>query len=51
LTKDIKPDLEAYHKSVEQWGEDMSANSLAYGEHGAVSREGIDRMVEDLKAQ
>lgn len=51
LTKGIKPDIEAYKQSVEKWGDDFTANSLAYGEHGAVSREGLDRMVEDLKQQ
>jgi len=51
LTKGIKPDLDAYKKSVDRWGDDFTANSLAYGEHGETTREGVDRMVEDLEAQ
>ena len=51
LTKNIKPDFESYKASVEKWGDDFTANSLAYGEHGETKREGVTRMVEDLKAQ
>eukprot|EP00048_Salpingoeca_helianthica_P023498 m.24760 g.24760 ORF g.24760 m.24760 type:complete len:260 (+) comp8760_c0_seq1:1965-2744(+) len=51
LTKTLKPDVEAYHRSVEKWGDDFTANSLSYAEHGRVSKDGVDRMVEDLKGQ
>ncbi len=49
--KNIKPDLEAYQKSVEKWGDDFTANSLSYGDHGMTTRDGVERMVEDLKGQ
>ena len=51
LTKAIKPDMDVYKRSVEKWGDDFSSDSLAYAGSGVASREGIDRMVEDLQAQ
>ncbi len=51
LTKALKPDVESYERSVTKWGDDFTANSLSYAEHGKVSKEGVDRMVEDLKSQ
>ena len=51
LSKDIKPDLEAYKKSTHGWDNDFSADSLAYGKLGNVSRAGIDRMVNELKKE
>ena len=35
--KNIKPDVAAYKDSVAKWGDDFTANSLAYGEHDEVS--------------
>eukprot|EP00041_Stephanoeca_diplocostata_P004114 m.40918 g.40918 ORF g.40918 m.40918 type:complete len:219 (+) comp14881_c0_seq3:385-1041(+) len=52
LTKQLKPDMRAYEKSKQEWGEDdVSADTLAYGQHDAVSKQGLDRMVEDLDKQ
>ena len=52
LTKQLKPDTAAYKKSKAEWGDDdASANTMAYGQHDAVSAKGLDRMVKDLEAQ
>lgn len=53
LTKQFQPDMEAYEKQKQEMGEDFypGVNSLAYGGSGAVSQDGIDRMVADLDKQ
>eukprot|EP00035_Acanthoeca_spectabilis_P022908 m.446530 g.446530 ORF g.446530 m.446530 type:complete len:234 (-) comp19380_c0_seq1:1403-2104(-) len=52
LTKQLKPDMAEYKKSANEWGEDeVSADTLAYGQHDAVSKAGLDRMAKDLEAQ
>lgn len=52
LTKQLKPDKGAYLKSKAEWGDDaVDANTVAYGQHDAVSAKGLDRMVKDLEAQ
>lgn len=53
LTKQLKPDLEEYHKNKEKLGEDLfyaNHNSLIHNTHKD-SKEAIDRMVEDLNKQ
>lgn len=41
LTKQMKPDVRAYKKSQDEWGDDSTeAGSLAYGQHDRVSGEG-----------
>ena len=46
LTKSMKPDLKAYKKSQDEWGEDSTdAGSLAYGHHDRVSSQGMEAMV------
>jgi len=52
LTKQMKPDVRAYKKSQDEWGDDSTeAGSLAYGHHDRVSGEGLEAMVADLKKQ
>mmetsp|Transcript_22558 Transcript_22558/g.58895 ORF Transcript_22558/g.58895 Transcript_22558/m.58895 type:complete len:218 (-) Transcript_22558:152-805(-) len=52
LTKALKPDMKAYSKSAKEWGDDdVTADTLAYGQHDAVSKAGLDRMAADLEAQ
>ncbi|XP_046849570.1 pre-mRNA-splicing factor SYF2-like isoform X2 [Xenia sp. Carnegie-2017] len=53
LVKQMKPDLTAYQEQKEKLGERMypSANNIAYGGDGKVSKEGVDRMVADLEKQ
>lgn len=52
LTKKLKPDMGAYKKSTAEWGEDdQDADSLAYGQHDAVSKAGLERMAADVEAQ
>ncbi|KAM9369744.1 pre-mRNA-splicing factor SYF2 [Phaethornis superciliosus] len=52
LTRQIKPDLEQYERLKEQYGEALypTSDSLLHGTH-VPSKEGIDRMVEDLEKQ
>ncbi|KAM9035245.1 pre-mRNA-splicing factor SYF2 [Sarcophilus harrisii] len=52
LTKQIKPDMEAYEKLREKYGEEFypTSNSLLHGTH-VPSTEEIDRMVIDLDKQ
>ncbi|CAB1335080.1 unnamed protein product, partial [Coregonus sp. 'balchen'] len=52
LTKQIKPDMDSYERQREQCGEDFhpTSNSLIHGTH-VPSKEGIDRMVEDVEKQ
>ncbi|XP_028422485.1 pre-mRNA-splicing factor syf2 [Sander vitreus] len=52
LTKQIRPDLESYEKQREECGVDFhpTSNSLIHGTH-VPSKEGIDRMVEDVEKQ
>jgi len=53
LTRQFKPDLEAYNKIKEDMGENAfpTAHSLSYGGDGKVAESAIDRMVEDLDKQ
>ncbi|KAK6474459.1 pre-mRNA-splicing factor syf2-like [Huso huso] len=52
LTKQIKPDMENYEKQREECGEEFypTSNSLLHGTH-VPSKEGVDRMVEDVEKQ
>ncbi|GLD56246.1 pre-mRNA-splicing factor SYF2 [Lates japonicus] len=52
LTKQIRPDLESYERQREECGEDFypTSNSLIHGTH-VPTKEGIDRMVEDVEKQ
>ncbi|XP_061115904.1 pre-mRNA-splicing factor syf2 isoform X1 [Conger conger] len=52
LTKQIRPDMEEYEKQREACGEDFhpTTNSLIHGTH-VPSKQGIDRMVEDVEKQ
>lgn len=53
LTRQYKPDLDAYSKMKEDMGENAfpTAHSLSYGGEGKVSEAAIDRMVNDLGKQ
>eukprot|EP01135_Chromosphaera_perkinsii_P003296 Nk52_evm71s239 gene=Nk52_evmTU71s239 len=53
LTSNMKPDLVAYEKNKEEWGEDFycSANSLTHGQHGKVSEEAVERLKQDVQKQ
>ena len=53
LTKQMKPDLEAYEKSKEKLGDDLypTADTLPQHDLDHVSKEGLDRMVADLEKQ
>uniref|UniRef100_A0A3P8UHN4 Pre-mRNA-splicing factor SYF2 n=1 Tax=Cynoglossus semilaevis TaxID=244447 RepID=A0A3P8UHN4_CYNSE len=52
LTKQIRPDMESYDKQREDCGEDFypTSNTLIHGTH-VPTKEGIDRMVEDVEKQ
>lgn len=52
LTKQIRPDMNNYEKQREECGEDFhpTSNSLIHGTH-VPTKEGIDRMVEDVERQ
>ncbi|KAK1893978.1 Pre-mRNA-splicing factor syf2, partial [Dissostichus eleginoides] len=52
LTKQIRPDFEGYEKQREECGVDFhpTSNSLIHGTH-IPSKEGIDRMVDDVEKQ
>ncbi|XP_054469791.1 pre-mRNA-splicing factor syf2 [Anoplopoma fimbria] len=52
LTRQIRPDMEGYEKQREDCGEDFhpTSNSLIHGTH-VPTKEGIDRMVEDVEKQ
>eukprot|EP00053_Salpingoeca_punica_P012129 m.108394 g.108394 ORF g.108394 m.108394 type:complete len:261 (+) comp15866_c0_seq1:111-893(+) len=51
LTKNIKPSKEMYEKSKQGWDGDYSADNLSYGKLGNVTKEGVERMVNDLNEQ
>lgn len=53
LTKQMKPDLEAYRHSREKLGETAfpSAHNVMYGSDGKCSEGAVDRMVADLEKQ
>jgi pre-mRNA-splicing factor SYF2 len=53
LTKQFKPDMEAYERQKMEMGADFypGVNSLVHGGAGKVSKAGIDRMTEDLEKQ
>ncbi|XP_041096612.1 pre-mRNA-splicing factor syf2 [Polyodon spathula] len=52
LTKQIKPDMENYEKQRDECGDEFypTSNSLLHGSH-VPSKEGVDRMVEDVEKQ
>ncbi|KAG5856064.1 hypothetical protein ANANG_G00003970 [Anguilla anguilla] len=52
LTRQIRPDMEEYERQRERCGEDFhpTSNSLIHGTH-VPSKEGVDRMVEDVEKQ
>jgi len=50
LTSQLKPDKGAYARSKGEWGDDSAdANSLAYGQHDAVSKGGLDRLAAAME--
>ena len=41
-----------YDQSMAKWGgDDFSANSLSFAQNDKVSKEGVDRLVADIKKQ
>lgn len=53
LTKEMKPDLEEYERAKERLGADLypSVDSLPQHDVDFVSKDGLDRMVNDLEKQ
>jgi len=52
LTKELKPDMAAYKRSQKEWGDDEAdADTLAYGQHDRVTKEGLDALVADIDKQ
>ncbi|XP_065907424.1 pre-mRNA-splicing factor syf2-like isoform X2 [Dysidea avara] len=54
LTKQLKPDLEAYERQKEELGQDFfpTSSSLLIGKaEKTVNKSGLDRMAQDLQAQ